>query len=623
MSGRVAVRGLIAIAAREASERAALLGLALLVAVAPFAAPFIPFGDRPFVGAFLGIVVTVAAAVLTGSSVIARDLAEGRLGFFLARPQPWWSIWGGKLLAAIVLTFAAGAIVLVPSALTGDWSLPPAEWWALIGIPGLLALIGGTHAAAVGYRSRSGWFAADLALAALLVWIVARTFRSLAEAGLYAWSIASVSVGVWLLAVAFTSASAAQVARGGIDIRRGHRIVSVVVWSALVPAVGAYAAWAAWVRHPRPSDLRAIQSADQAPAGPWLAVTGRPRWPRPESMLPTLLVDPGSGRFVRVSLSIPRGPAFSADGARAAWIEDQWSADPRLFVADLRAAAVGATSMPLPVPPGRVHGFGLSPDGTMAAVVQEAQVTVFPIGSQRPSVVAPLRTSGFSRHVAFSADGQAHVLTGPADWLAPGVLALAVLDPKSGRYRVTRQIPSRGNVLDDWASDASRLAVLDRADHRPSLSLYDATTGALLATPVAEGSSGHVSTAFLRDGRLAVVEGGADVRLRVFSRDGVEVLSLVVSPRFAAARAVEVRPGIVGVELPFQRSGPSGDTVLVDVDAGRIIRLERGLRPAQAGWLTRETAAATRPADLFVEDGGALVALDLDTGARQRLLPRD
>src|SRR5213076_280022 len=108
---------------------------------------------------------------------------------------------------------------------------------------------------------------------------------------------------------------------------------------------------------------------------------------RPQSMLPTLLVDPGTGRFVRVSRSID-GSAFSADGARAAWIQRQWDPDPRLFVADLRAASVGATSVPLPVPPGRVHGFGLSPDGTMAAIVQEAQVTLFPIGSQRPSVMA-------------------------------------------------------------------------------------------------------------------------------------------------------------------------------------------------------------------------------------------
>src|SRR5205814_1714 len=163
---------------------------------------------------------------------------------------PWWSVWGGKLLAAIVLTLAAGAIVLVPSALTGDWSLPPAGWWGLLGIPGLLAVIGGVHAVAVGYRSRSGWFAADLALATLLGW-----------------------------------------------------------------------------------------SGGPAPAGPWIVVRGRRRWPRPQSMLPTLLVDPGTGRFVRVSWSID-GSAFSADGARAAWIQRQWDPDPRLFVADLRAASV-------------------------------------------------------------------------------------------------------------------------------------------------------------------------------------------------------------------------------------------------------------------------------------------
>ena len=50
MSTQVAVRGLMAIAAREVSERVALLGLAVVVAAVPFVAPWILIGDRPLLG---------------------------------------------------------------------------------------------------------------------------------------------------------------------------------------------------------------------------------------------------------------------------------------------------------------------------------------------------------------------------------------------------------------------------------------------------------------------------------------------------------------------------------------------------------------------------------------------
>ncbi len=198
MSERVAIRGLMAIAAREVSERAALFGLAATLAVVPFVAPRIGIGDRPLLGGFLGTVMVFTAAMLTGTSVIARDLAEGRLGFFLARPLPWWSIWGGKMLAAVVLTFTTGAIVLGPTAFSGDWRLPAGAWWMQILVPGLVALIGSMHVVAVGYRARNGWFAADLAMATALGWLVARTFRRLMVWGVDAGHVDYAAAALWI-----------------------------------------------------------------------------------------------------------------------------------------------------------------------------------------------------------------------------------------------------------------------------------------------------------------------------------------------------------------------------------------------------------------------------------------
>jgi hypothetical protein len=201
--------------------------------------------------------------------VIARDLAEGRLGFFLSRPLPWWSIWGGKMLAALVLTFAAGVIVLGPSAVGSEWRLPAGGWWAewrlpaggwwlMMLAPGLVAMIGIANAFAVAYRARSAWFALDLALTAALGWLVARTFLRLIAWGVNAGHIDYAAPALWILAVAVMMAGAAQVAQGRADIRRSHRILSIVLWCVLTPAILAYAAWGAWVGRFAPADLRTV-----------------------------------------------------------------------------------------------------------------------------------------------------------------------------------------------------------------------------------------------------------------------------------------------------------------------------------------------------------------------------
>lgn len=101
------MRALLAIAARELRERwtlvaASFAGGFVLLAIA------LREGERALPIAVIAAVPSAwAVALLMGGSVIARDLGEGRLGFFYARPVPWWAIGGGKLLAALLLAPAA------------------------------------------------------------------------------------------------------------------------------------------------------------------------------------------------------------------------------------------------------------------------------------------------------------------------------------------------------------------------------------------------------------------------------------------------------------------------------------------------------------------------------------
>ena len=618
MSERVAVRGLMAIAAREVSERVALLGLAVAVAAVPFVAPWILIGDRPLLGVLLGVVMTLAAAILTGSSVIARDLAEGRLGFFLARPLPWWSIWGGKMLAALVLTFAAGVIVLGPGAFGGEWRLPAGGWWAMIPVPGLVAMIGIANAFAVAYRARSAWFALDLAMAGALGAAVVHTSRTLMDWGAFPFEPSAVSAALWLLAAAVTIAGAAQVAEGRADIRRGHRVLSIVLWSVLTPAVLAYAAWGAWVGRFAPADFRTVASAWPSSNGSWIAAAGRTRWPRPENFTPTVLMDAGGQRFLRVGAAFSlRGPVFSEDVTRAVWVTDAWTDSPRLMTANLDSNHPSVSRVPLPVPPGRVVGVALSADGQNVAVVQSAQATLFTLGSAQATVVAPVHASWW-RPIVFDGDGRVHLLNGPADRFSPGILDVIVLDPATRKATTTGHISTRGQAIEHWGPGAARVAVIDSlGPRRPILTLHDGSTGALIATLVPEGRAGGISVAFMRDGRLAVVEYGRGVVLRVFSTEGEESLSLEILPTFGFARVAEVAPDVLAVEMPFPGLDAGSDSVLIDVSARRVMRREHGVRPAALSWFARGAPEAPNAGGLFIDDRGALVRLDVATGERR------
>ena len=620
MSERVAVRGLLAIAAREVSERVGLLGLAVVVAVVPFLAPWLGIGDRPLLGVLLGVVMVFSAAVLTGSSVIARDLAEGRLGYLFSRPVPWWSIWGGKMLAAFVLTFVAGAIVLAPSAAVGDWRLPAGGWWAQIGVPGLIAVIGIVNVLAVGYRARSLWFAADLAMAGGLVWLAAHTFRGLRDLAVDASHIDYASLAIWTIALAVMLAGAAQMAQGRADIARSHRVMAITVWAVLAPAVCAYAAWGTWVGRAAPSNLRLALSAWSAPKGSWIVVTGRARWPRPESLSAALLVDPSTGRFLRLGPAFSAlHPEFTADATRMAWVSNPFGRTPRLAIGDLAQATPALHDVPLPIPPGPVTGFALSPDGRYAAVAQPALATVFALGSAQAAGTAATGQDRLSS-IAFDDHDRAHLLNPRQAPLSPGRLDIAVIDPGARSAATTGHIDTRGNPSETWAPGAVTVAVVHRPDLRPSLTLHDGTTGALLGTLVPEGGAGRIFATFLRDGRLAVVTSGRGVTLRLFSAQGIESWSLEVAPMFSLARTTEAAAGILAVELSLLGRGSRSDTVLVDANAGRVIRTETGLRPAAASWFAWRSQTLPDDGSLFIDDRGALVRLDIATGARQVLL---
>ena len=108
---------LLAVAARELRERWLLFPGAFVAGFFPLVLPAfgVSRGLIPTVGVTGAVFLGAAAAVVIGSSMLARDATNGRLGFLFSRPLPWGTIWGGKWLAAIALAAASAFLCAIPS----------------------------------------------------------------------------------------------------------------------------------------------------------------------------------------------------------------------------------------------------------------------------------------------------------------------------------------------------------------------------------------------------------------------------------------------------------------------------------------------------------------------------
>ena len=284
--------------------------------------------------------------------MIARDLAERRLGFYFARPLSGSAIWAGKLAAAAALTVGAGLLVLLPATLVGGPPDPSGYWGtstgvfrsgfdlAVIWFGILLLTLSAAHAVSVMVRSRSPWLLLDLAALGVTSSVAGICLLILIRKGaglpIYHWQrsgpgpaggptlLLYVEILVALVALlGLTVASGAQVTRGRTDLRRGHRTLSIVLWSLLLPASFLLAGYTRWFLAVSPEDLVSVNSTMGSPASPWIAVQGRAA--HRGGYRPGFLLDVGSRRFVPAGFSLTSSTALPScvsrrmDGERSGW----------------------------------------------------------------------------------------------------------------------------------------------------------------------------------------------------------------------------------------------------------------------------------------------------------------
>ena len=121
-----------------------------------------------------------------GSTMLARDVANGRLGFLFSRPLSWRTIWGGKWLAALVLVFSSGLLAAIPWMAAFPPGVPRRAPRRLLASgdarrtgcrpPGRLVVlvVGLANFGATAFRSRSPWLALDLVLLLAAMWATRR-----------------------------------------------------------------------------------------------------------------------------------------------------------------------------------------------------------------------------------------------------------------------------------------------------------------------------------------------------------------------------------------------------------------------------------------------------------------
>lgn len=335
------------VAWREIVEHRIFLAAALAALAVALVVPMVPgflgwssSDVREVLMWLMAIGFSWLSALFLGASMVTGTVAEGRFGFFMARPVNSAALWFGKLLGVLAVVLTCQLLVVVPAAMLSNLaelfrSRPGMGWvprdllavGGVVALPALLVLL--AHAVATIWRGGTAWVLVDLIAFALTVGI---GWASIAPLMSVRAEVAATVVGMLMVggaAVAVIAAGSVQIADGRCERRRQHRSFSIVLWPLLLLAVAGGVGYSVWLRSPRISDLTSVEGMAVQPSGGWIAVSGptRSRFDVESSFA----LDLEHRRSFRLGLrpvwAGGAAAAFSADGQVVAWPVrdgDQW-----------------------------------------------------------------------------------------------------------------------------------------------------------------------------------------------------------------------------------------------------------------------------------------------------------
>ncbi len=532
------MRAFVAIFAREFRLRRTLLIGALAIG---FIGPVflglsgqIAADSVSAVALLIGLLTCATYALVLGSGAIARDLVDGRLGFDFLRPISGFSIWAGRIGAAVALLAVSAVLVVTPALLfyPAPRLLPTQMVWSAamdstagalaVGLLACLALLLLTHVVTVLYASRSAALVLDLAglvaVGLLVNAALTRLYRNWVQdvlrggAGYLFAFVLLVLIG----------ASLAQLLSGRTDLARNHRALSMALWIPLLLGALALEAASRWVVSPDLSDLVRNAYVSQAPSGTWFAVAGDLR--RRGGLEGHFLVDAVTGRVVRQGVSasnLPFPAAFSNDGKSVAWIawlprgtEIRW--------ADLSASKPGVETAPI-----SVEGFAkepsLSPSGRWLAFRSNGRMLVFELRTGHLVHSARINPDWEAPRIRWIAEDRLRFWI--SEWNATGGEARISIgeiqiqrDLGNGAPVSVGKIPPSVHGYYAWEVSRDGATVLVPEAMTGRLRLFDGRTGeALGEIHEAPGSDGIL----LADGSVAVqVHGPESWDLVIYDRYG-------------------------------------------------------------------------------------------------------
>lgn len=596
---------------REMREGRAVLAAAAVAAVIPLGVQLLAGAEggadiREITAWFVAVVLAGGFGLLLGATVLARDLAEGRLGFYFAQPVSGAAIWTAKMLAATGLALAAGLLPVAAAFLAGF--VPGAGghgvgggWAQSLAVVAGLAVLGVAlgHAASVMVRSRSRWQVLDvvgLVLVAAGVWWAIGTLRR-------AWApkamMVEVAAVIATVPLALLVAGAVQTTRGRTEIVRGHRLLSVTLWSLLGVVTLLLVVGARWVVTPGPDDLVAIETVATAPVGSCLVLEGE-AWGRGD-LVSGFLLDAANGGWLRLRdrRYWPSRATFSADGRRAAWLVPTGDPEGRrgeVVIGELGDAEPRIVPTTVGLTPAWTSTLALDASGDRLAVLSEGNVSVLTVPDCRLVAAARLPVDGISVRAFF---------------VAPGLLRIYAWQGRSNETKplwigelnvATRRLEATGTIellRYNWGarldSNVQRLVILQAApDESRRVTLFDARTGAELAELARPGWRVRTSALFLANGGVALAEERDDERrVRVVGRDGAErVVDLPTEDSYCWVGG-EATPGIVMVgAAPIDGfNARSWRSYLVDLASGKT----RDLGPGAPGLVQYSRLLTTLP----------------------------
>jgi hypothetical protein len=624
----------LAVLRREIAERKLLFVGVAFASLFPIVVPWLPGLSwqnpaelRGGMALGLALITSALLALVLGTTVIARDLSERRIGFYFARPVPGWALWAGKMLSAALLSLGAGALILLCARLAGA-KIDPTGYWTpgagkgmsslaifAFAALGVLVLLVVGHAVSIMVRSRSPWLAVDLvafALVATTVWTSNRFLRREGAFEVLAWG----ALGLAALSLAAVAvAGLVQVEWGRTDLRRGHRLLSLTLWSLVGAATLGHTAYVHWTLQVTPGDLVSIQGVLPAPAGSWIAVTGRVR--DRGGYAPTFLLDLGSDRFVKLpGLGFPtfwwRPPLFSQNGSHALWLEalggDTW----QLLTVDLQhpAPALRRTGMIY----SGFFGVEASPDGRRVASLAKGRLTVDDLETGRMLASVPM--PGEPR-LLFLGNGRLRIFRTSHDDEPgmPEVSRLITLDLDVARNRLlpVSRIELPGGRWTSWEMiPDGRRAILRQMDSREAV-IADLETGRTFSIPM-ERSALH----FLADGRMVRVRwDGSRHILSLLTPDGAARLQASL-PGSRFQFGSNVSPDLLVVATAEQGSYQEikvWTSWLLDLRTGRLQKIGSGMLPA-----FDDAGIGSPSAGLFFQGQGGLALFDPKTGRLRTIL---